>query len=1045
MPASRARDRHVRSRPFVATVLLLSLLAASSFLLETQQQRHGRGLEAESVGSGTKLLPRHKQLECNMVHSADNKCAFVKQFCGDEDAGLLPYLEWYYCAPSQTRPLAFVLLVVWLGLLFTTIGIAASDFFSVNLSTIATILGLSESLAGVTFLAFGNGSPDVFSTFAAMSSNSPSMAVGELIGAACFITGVVTGSMALVREFRVDKKTYARDICFFIVAVAFSMLFLADGQLRLWECCVMVAYYVVYVCAVVGWHWYSTRRSRRLRREGEARSYYYGMTSASGDELAGEPYRDEPDSLPNDARQDSRSQSVHDNPTLEHGSRYEFDGQGQYGQSDGLRDGGCDEEEHERMIAAEVSRSMLVLRAGRRKSHARNPIRPSLVGALEFRSALAQLQRESNLQLSHMSGRSHSEYHTIHRPRRGSSTDVADGGLWETVSTPGVARDRSFSYGGAFPASAPSASSLLAEEASTETNSILSKSNRGSLGVPGQGQGQGASARSSGPSTPFMVGGNLAPPPVDHFGAMDGAKSKDGEEANDKHAGSLRLLTTSQRGSYSGASSPSSPFPRFTDSPTAVTPAAYSERNELTLQQAGLSRRENSFMGIQGPAALAGRPIRWWPYSLLPPPHVVFTTLFPTLQGWRDKNIWDKFLSTISVPSILLLVITLPVVSESGGEEDEDEDEDDEAAAAAAAAAAAQEGECSAGNRFALHEPSFPVGLGPPALTVPTGPQEVEPEGEWQRYQRYSRRNSVNSRGPSSPQFMVRPGNETPTVLSQGAGIARGGPTSTAVAKPLSEVASISHQNDEPTTWNRWLVGVQLFTGPLFAMLILWANMREDFPHPARTLVLMVLYTLLASLVLLACLFMTTSSHKRPRYHFLLCFMGFVISIAWISTIAGEVVGVLKTFGIMLNISEALLGLTIFAAGNSVGDLVADITVARLGYPVMALSACFGGPMLNILLGIGIGGMLKMVQHANKKHAKHPEQPLRYGPYSVEVGPTLLISTVTLLAMLILLLILVPLNKWVLSRRIGWGLIALWTLSTVANVVVELSGVWRES
>ena len=37
-----------------------------------------------------------------------------------------------------------------------------------------------------TFLAFGNGSPDVFSTFAAMGSNSGSMAVGELIGAAGF-------------------------------------------------------------------------------------------------------------------------------------------------------------------------------------------------------------------------------------------------------------------------------------------------------------------------------------------------------------------------------------------------------------------------------------------------------------------------------------------------------------------------------------------------------------------------------------------------------------------------------------------------------------------------------------------------------------------------------------------------------------------------------------------------------------------------------------------------------------------------------------------
>jgi sodium/potassium/calcium exchanger 6 len=113
--------------------------------------------------------------------------------------------------------------------------------------------------------------------------------------------------------------------------------------------------------------------------------------------------------------------------------------------------------------------------------------------------------------------------------------------------------------------------------------------------------------------------------------------------------------------------------------------------------------------------------------------------------------------------------------------------------------------------------------------------------------------------------------------------------------------------------------------------------MYEDFASPGKVLTKMVLYTLLASLILLAMLLVFTTEQRKPRHHYSLCFMGFIISIAWISTVAGEVVGVLKTLGVILGISEALLGLTIFAAGNSVGDLVADITVARLGYPVMAL------------------------------------------------------------------------------------------------------------
>jgi solute carrier family 24 (sodium/potassium/calcium exchanger), member 6 len=125
--------------------------------------------------------------------------------------------------------------------------------------------------------------------------------------------------------------------------------------------------------------------------------------------------------------------------------------------------------------------------------------------------------------------------------------------------------------------------------------------------------------------------------------------------------------------------------------------------------------------------------------------------------------------------------------------------------------------------------------------------------------------------------------------------------------------------------------------GPLFVVFILWANMYEDLRQPGKMLVKLVLYSLVASLCLMALLVLTTTPDKKPKYHFLLCFLGFVISVAWISTVAGEVVGVLKAFGVILGISEAILGLTIFAVGNSLGDLVADVTVARLGYPVMAL------------------------------------------------------------------------------------------------------------
>ncbi|EQL02798.1 Ca2+ transporter [Ophiocordyceps sinensis CO18] len=977
MQPSRLRGSRSRSRPFFITVLFLSALTASSFLVHWQRDaNHGH--------DGASFLKRD-EAGCSEVHSVEDQCAFVRRHCMDADAGLLPYLEFYYCTLQHARPVAFVLLVAWLGLLFTTIGIAASDFFSVNLSTISALLGLSQSLAGVTFLAFGNGSPDVFSTFAAMGSNSPSMAGGGLLG------------------FRVDRATYTRDICFFIVAVGFTMAFLADGQLRFWECWTMIGYYIVYVVTVVGCHWYGVRKRRRLRREGEARSHFYAAGGPSADELAGEPYRDDPDDVDRDPGQPPPSSiSAHDHVfPLDRASRSDLESQtplltieAPLDDSDG---------DHERMVAAEVTRNMRILRTGAKRHHSINPIRPSLVGALEFRSALAQLQRESNLQLSSIPGRSYSENHFSARARRETVAVGLDAGHATTV-TPGLTqRDRALSSGDV-PLSSSVIPEPLHEGQTTDESGFL---------APGRLEiGHGAPA----PTPSHTAWEALAPFPADmSLGATDQGRAEDG--AAKGSIPKLRLQISSRCSSRSGASSPRSPFPRYTDSPVLMTPNAYSEHAQFMLPSTTSARREDSFPVIQAPVQ-ASSPVRWWPYSALPSPHVLLATLFPTLQGWRDKTHWDRFLSTISVPSIFILVITLPVV----------DPEPNEDATSTDGTVADDVGHGGTGRTT-------------PAIAVMT--PEVGVEDEWGRHRSYAPRSSGNH-APEADGLAGLATREHPTTGAEWTDR----PTMETVlipAKATSDMPSGSNANSESPPWNRWLVGLQLFTGPLFAVFILWANLREDWEQPGRELLRMVLYSLLTSLVLLVVLLLTTTEHVRPRFYHVLCFLGFVISIAWISTIAGEVVGVLKAFGVILGISEALLGLTIFAAGNSIGDLVADITVARLGYPVMALSACFGGPMLNILLGIGIGGVMMMAKQAKREHAKHPERPMQYGPYRVQVGGTLMVSSITLLMMLFLLLILVPMNKWILSRRIGWVVIGLWALSTAVSVMIEVTGVWGEA
>jgi Ca2+/Na+ antiporter len=184
------------------------------------------------------------------------------------------YLSEYYCTKTALRPAVFVGLLLWLVFLFSTLGISASDFFTPNLATIAQLLGLDENVAGVTFLAFGNGSPDVFSTFSAMRANSGSLAIGELLGAASFIVSCVVGSMCIIKPFRVHPKPFLRDVGFFTVAVSLLLVILWDGQIYAWEAGILIALYAVYVIVVVVGSWWDRRQEKTRRVEALIRDEY---------------------------------------------------------------------------------------------------------------------------------------------------------------------------------------------------------------------------------------------------------------------------------------------------------------------------------------------------------------------------------------------------------------------------------------------------------------------------------------------------------------------------------------------------------------------------------------------------------------------------------------------------------------------------------------------------------------------------------------------------------------------------------------------------
>ena len=124
--------------------------------------------------------------------------------------------------------------------------------------------------------------------------------------------------------------------------------------------------------------------------------------------------------------------------------------------------------------------------------------------------------------------------------------------------------------------------------------------------------------------------------------------------------------------------------------------------------------------------------------------------------------------------------------------------------------------------------------------------------------------------------------------------------------------------------------------------------------------------------------------------------------------------------------------LQVLAWGNSIGDFVSNLTMARQGFPRMAVGAAFGGPMMNILIGIGVSCTARCISDADG------------GLYQFNLDPdslqSLKISGGFLLASLVLSLCIVPASGFAMGKRYAAVLVVLYLAFLTAALVVEISG-----
>nr|CDS30513.1 sodium:potassium:calcium exchanger 6 [Hymenolepis microstoma] len=255
-PFSHIRRKRLRSLQTVFPILLLGVVlvasahvgiatATSPFTDFTRGPQRG----PDSGDAPNSSVCRHA-LQQVPGHSA--KCDIARDFQGCRfDSGFISYLEFLYCQFSS--PVApTILMVLWLFTLLGAFAVIADSFFSPSLIALARSMHMSQNLAGVTLLAFGNGAPDVFSAVTAITTGNPEapdegLGLGFLMGSGLLVNTVTAGLIMIIRPFATNRRPFIKDVIFYMSAVIWSAAILIRRSIDLKDSIGFIMLYILYV------------------------------------------------------------------------------------------------------------------------------------------------------------------------------------------------------------------------------------------------------------------------------------------------------------------------------------------------------------------------------------------------------------------------------------------------------------------------------------------------------------------------------------------------------------------------------------------------------------------------------------------------------------------------------------------------------------------------------------------------------------------------------------------------------------------------------
>lgn len=115
-------------------------------------------------------------------------------------------------------------------------------------SNLAIKIGITPLVVGLTVVAFGTGSPELFVSLKAALNGNSAIALGNVIGSNIANIALILGVASLIRPIEINSRAIKREIPLMIAfTILLPLLFLIDGELNLMDGIIFLTALVVFI------------------------------------------------------------------------------------------------------------------------------------------------------------------------------------------------------------------------------------------------------------------------------------------------------------------------------------------------------------------------------------------------------------------------------------------------------------------------------------------------------------------------------------------------------------------------------------------------------------------------------------------------------------------------------------------------------------------------------------------------------------------------------------------------------------------------------